>query len=177
MPVVDRIVRPIHCWLYRWGCVSCGTSFTHLPALCVPCKRYLRDEIEKRARTYVRTEGTSYRSAVRDGGLEVVYDDPVAVGSSTEAEKEAEVSRALAPSTLHRWIGWIGACRERWQPVVRLAGQIRREASADWIAISAAKCRSGARKRLLEACALLLRAISVVAGTNPTRFATLGSSP
>jgi hypothetical protein len=177
LPVVDRMVRPIHCWLYRWCCASCGTGFTHLPTLCVPFKRYLRGEIEKRARTYVQAEATSYRRAVRDDGWDVVYDGPVAVGSSTEAEKEAEVSRALAPSTLHRWIGCMAACRERWQPVVRLAGQIRREAPPDWIAISASKYRSRARKRVLETCALLLRAISIVAGKNPTRFATMGSSP
>jgi hypothetical protein len=177
LPVVDRIVRPIHCRLYRWRCVTCGTTLTHLPALCVPFKRYLRHEIETRAQTYVETAPMSYRHVVKDGASAVVYDDPIADGASTEAEKEAEAVRALAPSTPHRWIGAIAACREQWQPAVRLARQLQQEARLSAIMIAATKYRSQARKRVLETCGLLLRAMSIVAGTNPTRLATLGSSP
>jgi len=177
LPVVERIVRPIRCWLSRWRCVTCGTTFTHLPALCVPFKRYLRGEIETRAQLYVETDPMSYRHVVKDGASAVVYDDPIADGASTEAEKEAEAVRALAPSTPHRWIGAIAACREQWQPALRLARQLQQEARLSSIMIAAAKYRSQARKRVLETCGLLLRAISIVAGTNPTRLATLGSSP
>lgn len=177
LPVVERIVRPIHCWLYRWRCVSCGTTFTHLPALCVPFKRYLRGEIETRAQTYVETDPMSYRHVVKEGASAVVYDDPIADGASTEAQKEAETVRALAASTPHRWIGAIAACREQWQPAVRLARQLRQEAPLISLMIADVKYRSRARKCVLESCALLLRALSILAGKNPTRLATLGSSP
>jgi hypothetical protein len=177
LPVIERIVRPIHCWLYRWQCVNCGTTLTHLPALCVPFKRYLRGEIETRAQAYVETDPTSYRQVVRERGAVVVYDDPIADGASTEEEKEAEAMRALAPSTPHRWIGAIAACRERWQPAVRLARQLEQEARLSSIMIAAAKYRSQARKRLLETCAVLLRALNIVTVRNPTQLATLGSSP
>jgi hypothetical protein len=177
LPVVDQIVRPIHCWLYRWGCVNCGTTLTHLPALCVPFKRYLSGEIETRAQTYVETDPMSYRQVIRERGAAVVYDGPIADGASTEAEKEREAVPALAPSTVHRWIGAIAACREQWQPAVRLARQLQQEARLRSIMIAAVKYRSQARKRVLETCELLLRAISILAGTNPTQLATLGSSP
>ena len=177
LPVVERIVRPIHCWLYRWRCVSCGTTFTHLPALCVPFKRYLRGEIETRTQMYVETDPMSYRHVVKDGASAVVYDDPIADGASTDAEKEAEAVRALAPSTPHRWLGAMASQREQWQPAVRLARQVHQGAGLSSILISTAKYRSQARKRVLETCGLLLRAISIVAGRNPTKFATLGSSP
>jgi len=177
LPVVERIVRPIHCWLYRWRCVTCGTTLTHLPALCVPFKRYLRPEIETRAQTYVQTDPMSYRLAVKERGAAVVYDDPIADAKSTEAEKEAEAARELAPSTVHRWIGAITDRREQWQPAVRLARQIHQKARLSSIMISAAKYRSEARKRVLEVCGLLLRAIAILAGRNPTQLATLGSSP
>lgn len=177
LPVVERIVQPIHCWLYRWRCVTCGTTFTHLPALCVPFKRYLRHEIETRAQAYVETDPMSYRQVVKEGRAAVVYDDPIADEASTEAQKESEAVRALAPSTPHRWIGAIAACREQWQPALRLARQLQEEARLSSIMIAAAKYRSQARRRVLETCALLLRAISIVAETNPTRLATLGSSP
>ncbi len=177
LPVVDRIVRPIHCWLYRWRCVTCGSTFTHLPALCVPFKRYLRGEIETRAQVYVETDPMSYRRVVRERGAAAVYDGPIADGASTEAEKAREAVPALAPSTVHRWIGALAACRERWQPAVRLARQVHQEARLSPVMIAAAKYRSQARKRVLETSGLLLRAISIVAGTNPTELATLGSSP
>lgn len=177
LPVVERIVRPIRCWLYRWRCTTCGTTFTHLPAPCVPFKRYLRGEIETRAQTYVQTDPMSYRQVVKDGASEVVYNDPIADEASTDAQKAAEAVRALAPSTPHRWIGALAACREQWQPAVRVAGQLRRAARPISILIAAAKYRSQARKRVLESCAVLLRAMSIVAGRNPTGLATLGSSP
>jgi hypothetical protein len=177
LPVVERIVRPIRCWLYRWRCTTCGTTFTHLPAVCVPFKRYLRGEIETRAQTYVETDPMSYRQVVKERGAAVVYDDPIADEASTEAEKEAEAVRALAPSTPHRWIGAIAACREQWQPALRLARQLQQEARLSSILIAAAKYRSQARKRVLETCGLLLRALSIMAGTNPTGLATPGSSP
>ena len=178
LPVIERIVRPIHCWLYRWRCASCGTTLTHLPTRCVPFRRYLGDEIETRAQTYVETDPMSYRRVVQEGASAVVYDDPIADGASTEAQKEAEAVRALAPSTAHRWIGAIGACRGQWQPAVRLAAQLPRQAALlSSIPISPAKYRSQARQRVLEACAVVLRALEIVMVRNPTQLATLGSSP
>jgi hypothetical protein len=175
--VVERIVRPIRCLLYRWRCVSCGTTFTHLPSLCVPFKRYLRGEIEDRTQAHVETEPMSYRKVVQEQGSTVVYDDPIAESESTEAEKEAEAVRALAPSTVHRWIGSIAARREQWQPAVRLARQVHSGALLRSLMISAAKHRSQARKRVLETCGLLLRVLRIVTRRNPTQLATLGSSP
>jgi hypothetical protein len=148
-----------------------------LPTLCVPFKRSLRGEIEARAQTYIETDPMSYRQVVKERGAAVVYDDPIADGASTEAEKEAEAVRALAPSTVHRWISAIAACREQWQPAVRLARQLQQEAHLSSIMIAAVKYRRQARKRVLETCGLLLRAISILADTNPTQLATLGSSP
>jgi hypothetical protein len=176
-PVIERIVWPIRCLLVRWCCANCGATFTHLPPLCVPFKRYLSEEIEARAQAYVETDPVSYREVVRERGAAVVYDDPVAEATSTDAEKEAEAARELAPSTVHRWIGALAARREPWQPAVRLAHQIHPEARLSSIRISAAKYRSEARKRVLEVCGLLLRALKIVSHTNPTQLATLGSSP
>lgn len=175
--VVAHIVCPLHCLLYRWRCVNCGTTFTHLPALCVPFKRYLRVEIEARAGAYVETDSMTYRKVVKDRGVAVVYDDPVAEADATEAEKEAEAVRELAPSTAHRWIGAIAARREQWQPVVRQTQRNGLGARLSSIVIAPCKYRGEARKRTLEACGLLLRALRAVLPKNPTQLATLGSSP
>ncbi len=143
----------------------------------MPFKRYLRSEIETRAQTYVETEPMSYRQVVKERGAAVVYNDPIANGESTEAEKEKEATPELRPSTVHRWIGGIAACREQWQPAVRLARQVHQGARLGSLVISAAKYRSKARKCVLEACGLLLRALSIVTKRNSTHLATLGSSP
>lgn len=175
--VVLCMVCPLCCLLYRWRCVNCGTTFTHLPSLCVPFKRYLRVEIEARAGAYVETNQMTYRKVVKDRGAAVVYDDPVAEADATEAEKEAEAVRAMAPSTPHRWIGAIAARREQWQPVVKQAHLSERGGRLSSIVIAPGKYRSQTRKRTLEACGLLLRALRSVVFRNPTQLATRGSSP
>jgi hypothetical protein len=157
LPVVEGIVLPILCLLYRWRCVTCGTTFIHLPLLCVRFKRYLRGEIEARTGAYVETDPMSYRDVVKERGAAVVYDDPIADAAATEAEKEEEAVRGMAHSTVYRWIGGIAANREQWQPVVRLARQLQQGAGLRVIMISAAKYRSQARKRVLEAWYLLFR--------------------
>ena len=177
LQVVERLVRQMRCVLYRWRCANCGTTFTHLPSSCVPYQRYLRPAIEAHASAYVETDPMSYRRVVQERGAALSYDDPIAGADSTEAEKENERVRALAPSTVHRWISGMAARREGWQPVVRLAGQLHPGARLSSILIAAAKYRSAARQRVLETCGLLLRALSIVASRNPTQFATLGSSP
>ena len=177
LQVIERIVWPMRCLLYRWCCVNCGATFTHLPSLCVPFKRYLRCEIETRAETYVETDPLSYRQAVKERGGAVVYNDPIAKAESSEAEKEKEATPELRPSTVHRWIGGIAERREQWQPAVRLARQIHQGTRLHPLIISAAKYRSEARKRVLEVCGLLLRALKIVTEKNPTQLATLGSSP
>jgi hypothetical protein len=175
--VLDGVVYAIHCVIYRWKCVHCGGTFRHLPSICVAFKRYLRPEIEKRAFVYMETDPMTYRKVVKEGGALVVYDDPVADAQATEAEKEAEAVRELAPSTPHRWIGTIAACREQGQPVVKQAQKSERGGHLSSIMISPLKYRSEARKLVLQGCCLLLRAAQVVGLRNPTELATLGSSP
>ncbi len=174
---LESLVYPLRCLICRWLCVHCGCTFTHLPSDCLPHKRYLRIEMEARAGVYIETEATSYRRVVRDHGADVVYAGSVAEAHSTEAEKEAEHSPVLAPSTVHRWIGSIAACRDRYQPVVAQTGASGRGSSFSTLVFSPLKYRSEARRRILEACGLLLRALAMVSVRNPTKFATMGSSP
>lgn len=175
--VVCTMVCPILCVLYRWRCQECGTTFTHLPSICVRFKRYLRAEIEKRASTYVETDPISYRKVVTDGGAALVYDAPIAEAQSTEAEKEDEHVPQMSHSTPHRWISAIAAGREQFQLVVKQAQKTEFAGRLSSIMISPLKYRSEARKLVLQSCSLLLRAVQALALRNPTDFETLGSSP
>jgi len=176
--VVRTIVCPILCVIYRWRCANCGATFRNLPSICVRFKRYLRPEMEKRSEAYVESDPISYRKVVREDGFAVVYDGPIADVDATEAEKEREWVPELAHTTPYRWISSIARCRERLQPVVNQARRVSDLAPRlSTIMISSAKYRSEARKRALQACCLLLRAMRIVGLKNPTEFATLGSSP
>jgi hypothetical protein len=175
--VLDSTVYPLRCLICRWLCVDCGITFTHLPAGCLPYKRYLRIEVETRAGAYIETDPMEYRRVVRDHGSDVVYAGSVTDAHSTEAEKEADEPPALAPSTVYRWIGSIAACRERYQPVVAQGQASGCGSRLSTLVVSPLKYRSEARRLILEACGLLLRAFSLIGLRNPTEFATLGSSP
>lgn len=177
LPVIENMVRPIRCVLHRWLCVNCSVTFIHINSFGVRYKRYLRNDIEARASAYTETDSMSYRRVVKERGAAISYDDPIAQADSADSMKEEENVRELAPSTVHRWIGAIAAHREQWQAAVRQAQQICPDARLRSIMISAVKYRSTARKRVLEACGLLLRALEIVSFRNPTKFATLGSSP
>ena len=119
----------------------------------------------------------SYRKVVTAGGAALVYDDPIADAQSTEAEKESEKVRQMSHSTPYRWISDVAASRERLQSVVKQAQQSDLGTRLSSIRIASAKYRSEARKRVLEACCLLLRALGMVPLRNPTEFETMGSSP
>lgn len=176
--VVSSTVCPILCLIYRWMCTNCGATFTNLPAICVRFKRYLRVEIEKRPEAYVETDPMTYRDLVKEKGSSVVYDDPIADAQASDAEKEGESVRELAHTTPYRWISSIAACRKRLQPVVKEARRLGDLAPRlTSIMISPGKYRSQARKRELQACCLLLRALRIVGLRNPTKLATMGSSP
>lgn len=175
--VLDKVVYAIRCVIYRWRCVNCGATFRQLPPICVAFKRYLRPEIEKHAEAYVETDPMSYRKVVTDGGAALVYDAPIADAQSTEAEKESEKVPQMSHTTPYRWISDIAASREGWQPVVKQAQQSDLGAHLSSIRIVSAKYRSEVRKRVLEACALLLRALRMVPLRNTTEFETKGSSP
>lgn len=175
--VLDKVVYTIRCVIYRWRCVNCGATFRHLPFPCVAFKRYLRVEIETRAEAYVENDPMSYRKVVRAGGAALVYDDPIADAQSTEAEKESERVRQMSHSTPYRWISGIAASRERLQPLVKQAQKADLACRLSSIRIASRKYGSEARKRVLEACCLLLRALRMVTFRNPTELATLGSSP
>jgi ribosomal 50S subunit-associated protein YjgA (DUF615 family) len=71
----------------------------------------------------------------------------------------------------------IAARREQWQPVVKQTHLSGLGARLTSIIIAPGKYRSEARKRTLQVCGLLLRAVQAVVVRNPTKLATLGSSP
>jgi hypothetical protein len=65
----------------------------------LPQKRFVRQPVLEKASEYVGTEH-SYRQSVKEEGMPIMYDDRNAVGR--------KVPQGLAPSTVWRWLSWLG---------------------------------------------------------------------
>jgi hypothetical protein len=92
--IVDMLVKAVFCTLVRFRCTDCGKTITSYPDFALPHKHYTRQTIEGFSRSYVQNDQKTYQDAV-------IIDDAVA---------ERPVSgQALAPSSIHRWIGTLAA--------------------------------------------------------------------
>jgi hypothetical protein len=114
----------------------------------LPHKRYVLQTIEQKCGVFLGEE-TGYRQAIEDQGRPTVYD---------ETPRGGESSAALAPSTLWRWLSWMGGLEK----TTRKAFQVIREANPcaalhreSW-AIAPKKYRSESRRQVLEKALELL---------------------
>ncbi len=140
--VVERFVKTVLSLLTRWKCERCGETFTLYPSFALPGKRYLRQEVFRRAGRYVDGDHESYRKAVKVDGLPVFHE-----GRGKEIDE-----RSLAHTTLHRWLALFstlaGTCREA-------LGLIRQKSPASGVFRKAFpivpwKYRSDERRRVLQ---------------------------
>jgi len=142
------------CW--RRGCcvggacaVASGSPTTRPFAL--PGKRFVKQPVLERAGEYLGTDA-SYRKAVEHEGMPVMYDDRTPTG--------LEKASGLAPSTVWRWLSWLG----RMPDTLRAAwGLIRqKEPNATWHrqpwAVPPGKYRCRERQQTLQQAMQLLAA-------------------
>jgi hypothetical protein len=114
----------------------------------LPHKRYVLQTIKQKCGVFLGNENT-YRQSVEEQGLPTVYD---------EAPRGGESSAALAPSTLWRWLSWLGGLEKTTQKAFRVireanpCASLHREA---WT-VSPKKYRSDSRKQVLEKALELL---------------------
>ena len=108
----------------------------------MPHKRYVLQTIDRKCGVFLGNQGT-YRQSVEEQGRPTVYD---------EAPRGGDSSAALAPSTLWRWLSWMGGLEK----TTRKAFRVIREANASvalhrqgW-AVSPKKYRSESRGQVLE---------------------------
>lgn len=148
--IVDRLVQRVVSALTRWKCPCCGTTFTLYPEFALPHKRYVRQDVCRLSERYVVDDGVSYRKAVKVNRMAVCYD----AGGGRPLD-----DRVLWPSTLHRWIGFLGGLKDTLQRAWRL---IREKSSTcdvfrQAIPVPCCKYRSEQRREVLQTCGRLLR--------------------
>ena len=71
-----------------------------LPSFALPHKRYVSQVLQDKARDYLGSETSTYRSSCQERGKALLYDD-------RQDEPLAKAAAALAPSTLWRWLSWL----------------------------------------------------------------------
>jgi hypothetical protein len=65
----------------------------------LPRKRFVKQPVQEKAGEYLGTDH-SYRKTVKHEGMPVMYDDRTSAG--------LEKASGLAPSTVWRWLSWLG---------------------------------------------------------------------
>lgn len=139
--VIERLVRTVLSLLSRWKCECCGETFTLYPSFALPRKRYLREEIFRRAGRYVEGDHESYRKAVKVDGLPVFHE-----GAGSKIDE-----RSLAHTTLYRWLSSLGRLAETCRSAL---GLIREKAPSSEVfrkilPMAPWKYRSDERRRTL----------------------------
>lgn len=162
--IVDRMVQAVVSALTRWKCPACRGTFTLYPDFALPHKRYVRQDVCGSSERYVTEDDLSYRKAVRVNGTAVYYDAGTRGSQTidrhaTAGDSETIDDRTLWPSTLHRWIGWLGGLRRTLREALQLIRA--RSATCDvfrnLVALPPWKYRSEQRKGVLQVCGRLLR--------------------
>jgi len=179
LALVEGEIHRLKTALMRWKCAACGATFRHYPPGVAPRKHYLPASLLELCRRYVQEPHASYRQLANSAGplrrQPIFYAGPVAEQDSSERHKALEHSRALAHSTLWRWLG---VCAVLWV-LARQRGE-RHQIAADrfdlapWN-IPPRKYRSAARQQILIQAAQML---AVYGATKySTDFATLYAGP
>lgn len=98
--VVSWMVKRVEGWLMRWKCPLCERTFTDYAGLAVPHKRYVAEVIRERSKCYLSGEAETYVAAAKKEGWSLLH------------EEEGKDGRALSPSTVWRWVGFLGGMKE-----------------------------------------------------------------
>ena len=149
--VSERLIRKMLSFLTRWKCSLCGLTFILYPDFALPYKRYILGTIFDFSRSYIDDNHTSYRKAVQNEKLPIFYES---------SREEAIDDRALAPSTLHRWIP-LWASLKRTLAEALKAVRARSPTSSvfrRFLPIAPWKYQSQERERLLQDSQRVVRA-------------------
>lgn len=139
---VERLVHTVLSLLTRWKCERCAKSFTLYPSFALPRKRYVRQEVFRRAGRYLEEDQESYRKAVKVDTMAVFHK-----GQGKEIDE-----RSLAHTTVHRWIGFLSSLQRTCRQALRLLREKSpsSEVFRKILPIAPWKYRSDERRRVLQ---------------------------
>ena len=149
--IIGRLVTEVISALTRWKCSCCGKTFTLYPPFALPYKRYVCQDICRLAQAYVGDDKLSYRKAVQVNSMAVCY-------GGQEGQDSRIDDRVLGPSTLHRWVGWLGSLKQTALQAWRLirAKSPTCDLCRKAVVVAGGKYRTQARRDVLQRCGRLL---------------------
>ena len=154
--LVGRCVNMVRSWIARWQCKACQQRFTDYPPFALPRKQFVQPAVHSLAKKYLGSNA-SYRRTVREQGLPLVYDPSPA---------QRDPAPELAPSTLWRWLSWLGGMSNTLRAASDLLRQ--QEPNSQWHRQvwepGSGKFRSPQRKETLQQ-AMKLLVLSELLGT------------
>jgi len=136
------------------ACVAVSGSRTTRP-FALPRKRYVQSPVLEKAAEYVGTDHTYRRTAEHEEGgcrMPILYDDRTPEG--------LERASGLAPSTVWRWLSWLGGMPDVFQAACGLIRQKDPNSTLHrqpWV-VSPKKHRSEQRRKTLEQAMQVLAA-------------------
>ena len=83
----------------RWRCLAVASGLPTTRPFALPRKRFAKEPVLKKAGEYLGT-AKSYAETVKYQGMPIMYDDRTPAG--------LEKASGLAPSTVWRWLSWLG---------------------------------------------------------------------
>ena len=156
-------VRQLASFVARYRCPVCGVTFTDYPSFAIPGKRYVVATVMSHAAAYLGDDEATYRSSVSTPETNA----PTFYAASPD---DAIDERALAPSTLWRWMAVLAAMKR----TVAAAKRLIREATSRLLRSSRLVARRKARTDRRRA--ILLGAADLIATAAAYSAAFAGSS-
>jgi len=150
--VVENFVKIALTLLARWKCPICQETFTEYPEFALPHKRYVKADIKRFSKKYIKDEQQTYATAVKHDDGTIGY----------QQNNNEPVERLLNPATPWRWIGWFGSIANT--PLKELP-------ELQSFQVYPAKYKSLRRKKILQAARALLDLPDYLNDTIFPRFA------
>lgn len=154
-PTLDEtLVVIVESWRVRFRCRHCRKIFTEYPPFALPHKRFVKQDVLAKALKYLSAEKTPKCRAT--------YQEVVWEGRGPLSYAEDQEGCQFRPSTVWRWLSWLGSLTDLREQATQLIFQKDPQANVHWKPhpIAAHKVRSEARRKTLEQAAMTLDIVS-----------------
>ena len=163
--VVGLWVRGVPSVVCRYYCGSCGRTLTDYPAFALPYKRYVVATIVGDAAAYLGDDAATYRRSVSTAtGAPTFY---ASAQAEAAAGEPAIDDRALAPSTLWRWMAVLAAMKRTVTAAKRLIRETTSRLLRSSRLVARSKARTDRRRAILLDAADLLATAAAYSAAFP----------
>jgi len=167
----EIVVEIVNSWRVRFRCPHCGKVFTVYPPFAIPYKRFVTQDILQKVNLYLeparnperKGKPMTYRHTLKEQNVPLSY----------RPDQDGRV-RNVWPSTVWRWVGWLGSLIQERKDAIRLI--LEKDPKTDIhrkpYPIPKTMYRSNGRLRTLERAANVLDVVDAFTSLFGVRFFT-----